>query len=376
MQTKTSTNNIKKLAELGQSVWQDDISRQMIASGDLQKAIDEIGIRGVTSNPTIFQKAIASGDIYDADIKALLAEGKDPAAVFQTVAVKDIQDACDIFRPIYDETGGEDGFVSLEVLPSLARDTEATLENARVLWQAVDRPNLMIKVPGTAEGEPAVETLLTEGININITLLFSLANYEAVARAYINALKARHENGLPVEHVASVASFFVSRVDTLADKLIDEKIAAGEGDVELLKSLKGKVAVANAVLAYEKFEELFRSDEFKDLADAGAKVQRPLWASTGTKNSEYSDVLYVDTLIGPHTVNTAPPKTIDAFIDHGTVERTVDKDYAAAHKVLDDLKSCGIDIDAITSQLEDEGIASFMTSYDDLLEVVESKRDQ
>jgi transaldolase/glucose-6-phosphate isomerase len=234
----------------------------------------------------------------------------------------------------------------------------------------------MIKVPGTAEGGPAVETLLTEGININITLLFSLANYEAVARAYISALKARHENGLPVEHVASVASFFVSRVDTLADKLIDEKIAAGEGDVELLKSLKGKVAVANAVLAYEKFEELFHSDEFKDLADAGAKVQRPLWASTGTKNPEYSDVLYVDTLIGPHTVNTAPPKTIDAFIDHGTVERTVDKDYAAAHKVLDDLKSCGIDIDAITSQLEDEGIASFMTSYDDLLEVVESKRDQ
>jgi transaldolase len=376
MQTKTGTNNIKKLAELGQSVWQDDISRQMIASGDLQKAIDEIGIRGVTSNPTIFQKAIGSGDIYDADIKALLADGKTPAEVFQAVAVKDIQDACDIFRPIYDETGGEDGFVSLEVLPSLARDTEATLTNARELWKAVDRPNLMIKVPGTVEGEPAVETLLTEGINVNITLLFSLANYEAVARAYINALKARHENGLPVDHVASVASFFVSRVDTLADKKIDEKIAAGEGNIELLKSLKGKVAVANAILAYEKFEELFHSPEFKELADAGAKVQRPLWASTGTKNPDYSDVLYVETLIGPHTVNTAPLKTIDAFIDHGTVERTVDKDYAAAHKVLDDLKSNGIDIDEITAQLEDEGIASFITSYDDLLEVVEGKRGQ
>jgi transaldolase / glucose-6-phosphate isomerase len=231
-----------------------------------------------------------------------------------------------------------------------------------------------VKVPGTEEGKPAVETLLTEGININITLLFSLKNYEAVARAYIDALKARHANGLPVDHVASVASFFVSRVDTLADKFIDEKVAAGEGDVEVLKGLKGKVAVANAILAYEKFEQLFHSPEFRDLADAGAKVQRPLWASTGTKNPEYSDVLYVDSLIGPHTINTAPTKTIEAFIDHGTVERTVDTDYAAAHKVLDDLKSAGIDIDVITAQLEDEGISSFMHSYDDLLDVVGAKR--
>lgn len=376
MQTKAATNNVKKLHELGQSVWLDDISRQMIQAGDLQKAIDEIGIRGVTSNPTIFQKAIAGGTAYDADIKALLAEGKDPAEVFQTVAVKDIQDACDILRPIYDESGGEDGFVSIEVLPSLARDTEGTLENARVLWKAVDRPNLMIKVPGTKEGEPAIRTLLTEGINVNITLLFSLQNYEAVARAYIDALKARHENGLPVDHVASVASFFVSRVDTLADKKIDEKIAAGEGDAEVLKGLKGKVAVANAVLAYELFEKLFSSPEFKELADAGAKVQRPLWASTGTKNPEYPDTLYIDTLIGPHTINTAPGKTIEAFLDHGTVKRTVDADYAAAHKVLDDLEAQGISLDEITAQLEDEGIASFMTSYDDLLEGVAAKREQ
>lgn len=373
MKTMTD-NNVKKLAALGQSVWQDDISRQMIQSGELQRAIDETGIRGVTSNPTIFQKAISGSDTYDAEIKALLAQGKDAAAVFQTVAVKDIQDACDLFRPLYDETGGEDGFVSLEVLPSLARDTQATLDNARVLWEAVDRPNLMIKVPGTEEGKHAIQTLLTEGINVNITLLFSLRNYEAVARAYIDALKARHENGLPVNHVASVSSFFVSRVDTLADKLIDQKIGSGAGDVELLKSLKGKVAVANAVLAYEKFEQLFHSPEFKELADAGAKVQRPLWASTGTKNPEYPDTLYVDSLIGPHTVNTAPVKTIEAFLDHGTVERTVDSDYAAAHKVLDDLNSAGIDIDEVTSQLEEEGIASFMTSYDDLLEGVESKR--
>lgn len=367
-------NKIKQLAELGQSIWQDDISREMLQDGSLKRAIEETGIRGVTSNPTIFQKAIAAGDTYDAELQAALASGKDAAGAFQVVAEKDIQDACDLFRPLYDQTGGEDGFVSLEVLPSLARDTEGTLANARMLWNAVDRPNLMIKVPGTVEGKPAVQTLLTEGINVNITLLFSLENYEAVARAYIDALKARHEAGLPVDHVASVASFFVSRVDTLADKLIDEKIASGEGDTATLESLKGKVAIANAKLAYETFEQLFHAPEFKELADAGAKVQRPLWASTGTKNPAYPDTLYVDSLIAPHTVNTAPLKTIDAFLDHGTVERTIDGDYSEAHQVMKDLKAAGIDIDAITAQLEDEGIASFMTSYDDLLEGVERKR--
>lgn len=367
-------NNIKQLADLGQSVWLDDISRQLIQSGELQRQIDEIGIRGVTSNPTIFQKAIAGSDVYDTDITNLLKRGKQPAEVFQEVAVKDIQDACDIFRPLYDETNGGDGFVSIEVLPSLARDLKGTMDNARTLWNAVDRPNLMIKVPGTAEGAIATENLLTEGININITLLFSLANYERVARAYIEALRKRHENGLPIDKLASVASFFVSRVDTLADKKIDEKLASGEGDAGLLKSLKGKVAIANARLAYQKFEELFKGDDFRPLAEAGAHVQRPLWASTGTKNPEYSDVLYVDTLIGPDTINTAPPKTIEAFLEHGTVERTVDADYAGAHKVLEDLKKAGIDLDQITHQLEDDGIESFITSYDDLLEGVEGKR--
>jgi transaldolase len=328
----------------------------------------------VTSNPTIFQKAIAGGSAYDEDIRALLGGGKSAAEIFQTIAVKDIQDACDLFRPIYDETGGEDGFVSIEVLPSLARDTNGTIDNARTLWNAVDRPNLMVKVPGTDEGVPAIETLLTEGININITLLFSLANYENVARAYIKALQARHESGLPVDKLASVASFFVSRVDTLADKKLDEKLASGDGDAALITSLKGKVAVANAQLAYERFEELFGSNEFTPLADAGALVQRPLWASTGTKNKEYSDVLYVETLIGPHTVNTMPIATMEAFLDHGTVKRTVDADYAAAHKVIEDLASVGISIDDITRQLEDEGIEAFIHSYDDLLDGVESKR--
>jgi len=366
-------NTIKALLKEGQSVWQDDISRQMLESGALKQRIDEVGIRGVTSNPTIFQKAIAGGTAYDEDIKALLGDGKSAAEIFQTVAVKDIQDACDLFRPIYDESGGEDGFVSIEVLPSLARDTEGTLDNARTLWKAVDRPNLMVKVPGTAEGVPAIEALLTEGININITLLFSLENYERVARAYIKALHARHEQGLHIDTIASVASFFVSRVDTLADKKLDEKLAAG-GDAGVINGLKGKVAVANAKLAYETFEKLFGSAEFAPLADAGAKVQRPLWASTGTKNKAYSDILYVETLIGPHTVNTMPITTMEAFLDHGTVKRTVDTDYAGAHQVIADLASVGIAIDDITRQLEDEGIEAFIHSYDDLLEGVESKR--
>lgn len=366
-----ATNTIKQLhTEQDQSVWQDDISRDMLQQGILKQRIDEVGIRGVTSNPTIFQKAIASGHAYDEDIKKLLGEGKSSAQIFQSVAVQDIRDACDLFRPIYDESDGGDGFVSIEVLPALARDTDGTLQNARELWDAVDRPNLMVKVPGTDEGVSAIQTLLTEGININITLLFSLDNYERVAVAYIDALQARHDAGQPIDRIASVASFFVSRVDTLADKKLDGKAAEG-ADVS---SLKGKVAVANAQLAYEKFESLFGSDKFKLLKDAGAMVQRPLWASTGTKNPDYSDVLYVEELVGPHTVNTMPVATIEAFLDHGTVKRTVDADYAAAHKVAEDLAALDIPIADITHQLEAEGIDAFIASYDDLLDGVEEKR--
>jgi transaldolase len=367
-------NLIQRLhTEEDQSVWQDDISRQLIANGALQQAIDT-GIRGVTSNPSIFQKAIAGSDAYDKDIHDQLGAGKSAAEIFQTVAVKDIQDACDLFRPIYDESNGADGFVSIEVLPSLARDTEGTMDNARVLWKAVDRPNLMVKVPGTAEGVPAIRTLLAEGININITLLFSLHNYEQVALAYIEALEERRAKGESISGLASVASFFVSRVDTLADKQLDGVIAEGGDHAELAASLKGKVAVANAQLAYEKFLELFKGERFAPLAAAGAKVQRPLWASTGTKNKAYSDVLYVETLIGPETVNTAPIATIEAFLDHGTIARTVDADLAGAHAVLDDLAKVGLSIDQITSQLEDEGIAAFIVAYDGLLADVDAKR--
>lgn len=362
------TNTVKQLVKEGQSIWQDDISRELIENGSLKAAIEDTGVRGVTSNPTIFQKAIAGSDTYDDEIKSLLAEGKDAAEVFQTVAVKDIQDACDLFRPLYDQSDRGDGYVSMEVLPSLARDTEGTMDNARTLWKAINRPNLMIKVPGTVEGVPAVKQLLTEGVNINITLLFSLQNYEEVAKAYIEALQARVELGEPVDHLASVASFFVSRVDTAADKQLNEI-----GTEEAL-ALRGKAAIANAVLAYEKFESLFSGKAWEALASKGATVQRPLWASTGVKNPDYPDTLYVDTLIGPDTVNTAPTATIKAFLDHGTVKRTVDSDYAGAHKVMDDLAKVGVDIDAITAKLENDGIASFMTSYDDLLESVESKK--
>ena len=374
MTTSNGTNAIKLLVTEGQSVWQDDISRQMIVSGQLAERIAEVGIRGVTSNPTIFQKAISAGTVYDDDIADMLGRNMEIAAVFQTLAVKDIQDACDLFRPIYDETQGQDGFVSLEVLPSLARDADGTLQNARELWSAVDRPNVMIKVPGTDEGAAAVETLLTEGVNVNITLLFSIANYERVAKGYIDSLQKRRDAGQPIDRIGSVASFFVSRVDTLADKLLDEAAAKPGADVRLIDSLKGKVAVANAQLAYQRFQQLFGTEQFRKLAEHGARVQRPLWASTGTKNKAYSDVLYVESLIGPDTVNTMPVATIEAFLDHGKVARTVDAAFGEAQAVADGLAKVGISLDELTRKLEEEGINTFMASYDDLLEGVEGKR--
>lgn len=374
MTTSNGTNSIKALVTEGQSVWQDDISRQMIVSGQLAERIAEIGIRGVTSNPTIFQKAISAGTVYDDDIADMLGRNMDIAAVFQTLAVKDIQDACDLFRPIYDETNGQDGFVSLEVLPSLARDTDGTLQNARELWAAVDRPNVMIKVPGTDEGAVAIETLLTEGVNVNVTLLFSLANYERVAKGYIDSLQKRLDAGQPINQIGSVASFFVSRVDTLADKLLDEAAAKPGADLTLIDSLRGKVAVANAQLAYQRFQQLFGTEQFRNLAAHGARVQRPLWASTGTKNKAYSDVLYVESLIGPDTVNTMPFPTIEAFLDHGKVARTVDAAFGEAEAVAEGLTRVGISLDQLTRQLEEEGINTFISSYDDLLEGVEGKR--
>jgi transaldolase len=369
-----------KLAELlaqGQSVWLDYITRDLVRKGELRRMIAEDGLRGMTSNPTIFQKAIGEGTAYDEQLAELLAGGGDATAIFEGLAIRDIQDACDLFRPLYDEVEGRDGFVSIEVSPLLARDTGGTIAEARRLWAAVDRPNAMIKVPGTAEGAPAIETLLSEGINVNVTLLFSLANHERVMWNYIAGLEARAARGEPIDRVASVASFFVSRVDTLIDKLLDGKIAEAGGDsarAERLRSLQGKVAVANAKLAYARFREIFGGERFKALAAEGARPQRPLWASTGTKNKAYSDVLYVESLIGPDTVNTLPPATLEAFLDHGTVRRTIDEGLDEARATIAALAAAGIDLDAATRQLEEEGVDLFAKSFDDLLAGVEAKR--
>ena len=372
----TRTNPIKELLTEGQSVWLDDISRQMLNEGDLQRQIDEIGIRGVTSNPSIFEKAIAAGDAYDAAVMDLLRQGKGAEEIFEAVEVEDIQAACDLFRPIYDASAGADGFVSIEVSPGSARDAESTRIEARRLWSSVDRPNLMVKIPGTLEGAAVIEEMLAAGLNINITLLFSIASYERVANAYVAALEQRHAANQPIDRIASVASFFVSRVDTLVDKLIEEKIA-GSSDPAVAaqgRALLGKVAVANAKLAYAKFQEIFEGPRFAPLRAAGANVQRPLWASTGTKNPAYSDVLYVEELVGPDTVNTMPGKTIEAFLDHGRVSRTVDQGVASAEQVMRDLAALGVSIDDVTAQLEEEGIASFTKSFDNLIAGVEGKR--
>jgi transaldolase len=367
---------LEALTKQGQSIWQDDIARSMLISGKLNETIEEVGIRGLTSNPTIFEKAISGGSDYDAQISALLGDGKSPAEIFEAIEVKDLQDALDLFRPLYDSTDGADGFCSIEVFPDAARNAEATREQTRRLWNEVNRPNLMVKIPGTVEGAPVVAEMIAEGININITLLFSLDAYERVAWAYIDGLEKRHAAGKPIARVASVASFFVSRVDTLVDKMLDANIASNPDKAADYEALKGKIAIANAKLAYAKYQEIFGGERFAALKAAGARPQRPLWASTGTKNPAYPDTLYVDTLVGPDTVNTMPGKTVAAFLDHGSTERSVDKDLAGARKQMADLAKVGISIDAVTQQLENEGIDSFTKSFDSLLSGVEAKRAQ
>ncbi len=371
-------NPIAGLLSEGQSVWQDDISRQMLESGDLQRTIDEIGIRGLTSNPTIFEKAIAGGTVYDEDIARLLREGRNAAEIFEAVEVQDIRAACDLFRPTYDASDGQDGFCSIEVSPGAARDAEETRVEARRLWSEVDRPNLMVKIPGTAEGAAVIEEMLEAGININITLLFAIPSYQAVMEAYITALERRRTQNQPIDRVSSVASFFVSRVDTAVDKLLEEKIEAARNDEERsrLSRLLGKAAIANAKLAYREFQSLFEGPRFAPLRAAGAQVQRPLWASTGVKNPAYRDTIYVEELIGPDTVNTMPRPLIQAFRDHGVVERTVDQGLDDARQVMDDLEKAGVSMSNVTKRLEDEGIASFTKSYDTLIAGVESKRSQ
>jgi transaldolase len=372
----SKANPIVALLALGQSIWIDYITRDLVRKGKLQEMIEKDGLGGMTSNPTIFQNAITKGNMYDDQIKELVAQNKDADEIFDALAIKDIQDACDVFRPVYETTSGADGFVSIEVKPELAHDTDASTQEARRLWREVNRPNLFVKIPGTAEGAPAVRQLLSEGININITLLFSLQNYERVVWAYIEALEERIAAQQPIGRLASVASFFVSRVDTLVDKQLEEKIKAtsNTAEQEYLRSLLGKVGIANAKLAYARFREIFDSDRFMKLNIHSARVQRPLWASTSTKNPAYRDVMYIEELIGPDTVNTVPQETFDAFKDHGQVRRTVDEHVDEARATIAALKEVGIDYNAVTKQLEDEGIEKFSKSYDDLIADIDKKR--
>ena len=349
----------------GTSLWFDFIRRDLLEDGGLADLVAE-GIRGVTSNPSIFQKAIADSSEYDDDIRSALEHNPDSTVndLYESFAIEDVRAAADILRPVYDDSDGADGFVSLEVSPLLASETEATVAEARRLWKAVDRPNLLVKVPATAEGVPAIETLIGEGINVNVTLIFSLEHYESIAQAYLRGLEAAADPS----RIASVASFFVSRVDTLTDSLLDE---AG---TEAALALRGKAGIANSKQAYRLYEELFGEEAFGHLAARGARPQRLLWASTGTKNPAYSDVLYVEELIGPNTVNTAPPATIDAFRDHGTVPgATLLAGWDEADEVIDALAACGVDFDEVTATLQEEGVAAFATAFQSLMATLEEK---
>lgn len=364
-------NQLQQLAGVGQSIWLDNIRRSMFASGELHKLIAS-GLRGMTSNPTIFEHAIDTGTDYDDQLKSLVGKVTDPQLVFEEFAIDDIRHALDEFRPLYDETNGGDGFVSLEVSPLLAKDAQGTIDAAKRLWKAVGRPNLMIKIPGTPECGPAITAAIEAGINVNVTLLFSIASYEMAANAYIAGLEKRSAAGQPIDRVASVASFFLSRIDTKVDKELEAKIAAGRKELE---PLLGKAAIANAKLAYEDFEGIFGGERFAKLKAKGAKVQRPLWASTSTKNPKYYDLVYVETLVGPHTVNTVPPATFDALLDHGkVVADTVKSDLAGAHKLFDDLRKAGISMDRITEQLTVEGVQQFADSFNKMLEAIGEKQ--
>ncbi len=368
-------NRIQELYAVGQSIWFDFIERNMVQQGDLQALVAE-GVAGVTSNPTIFQGAIAKSPAYADDLRRLVEEGKtsDPKRVFEALAIADIQAAADVLRPVYERQGGHDGFVSLEVAPDLAYDTEATVEEARRLHAAVQRPNLMVKVPATEAGIDAIRRLIADGININVTLIFGLDRYAAVREAYLRGLEERLAANQPIDRVASVASFFVSRVDTNVDARL-ERIAEQQPErAEEARALLGKAAIANAKLAYRDFRQTFSGPRWETLAAAGARVQRPLWASTGTKNPDYSDLLYVETLMGPDTVNTMPPQTLDAFRDHGSVALTVDKNVELEAERLAALADLGISIDEVTEELEREGVQKFADSFTALLETIEQRR--
>ena len=363
-------NPLKQLNTLGQSIWLDYIRRDLIASGGLRRLITEDGLRGMTSNPAIFEKAIAASHDYDEAIRALALKGNGAKDIYEALSQRDVQSAADEFRDLYDRTDAMDGYVSLEVNPHLAHDTDGTLQEARRLWRALDRPNVFIKVPATDEGLPAIRQLISEGINVNVTLLFGLPRYRQVAEAYVAGIEARANQGKAVQHVASVASFFVSRIDTHVDPLLDPIVAPGGKAAEVAKETRGQVAIASAKLAYQLYKEIFGASRFKTLASQGARVQRLLWASTGVKNPAYADVKYVEALIGPDTVNTAPLETLNAYRDHGDPKARLETDVAEAARILNRLPELGISIDRVTQQLEDEGVTKFNQPFDKLMETL------
>ncbi|NEQ76907.1 MAG: transaldolase [Okeania sp. SIO2C9] len=372
-----TTNHLLEIKDFGQSIWMDNLSRNIIESGELKNMIAQKGIRGITSNPAIFEKAIAGNAIYDADIEAGISAGKSVMEIYESLVFKDIRDACDIFMPVYEQTNGLDGYISIEVPPTIAKDTESTITEAIRYYTAIGRENLMIKIPGTPEGLPAVTKVISEGINVNVTLLFSVESYVNTAWAYIEGLEARAAKGEDVSKIASVASFFLSRIDSNIDATIDGKIknVTDETVKAKLETVKGKVAIANAKIAYQEYKKIIQSDRWKALSAKGATMQRLLWASTSTKNPTYSDVMYVDELIGPDTVNTLPPQTIDACADHCHVDNRVETNIEEATQLIESLKDpdININIDQVMDELLAEGIDKFIKPFSSLINSLEEK---
>ena len=378
LESSKVTNPLKALLSFGQSMWLDYIRRDLITSGSLKKMIEEDGLRGMTSNPSIFEKAIGESSLYD-DILKTLASRRDLDATgrFEQIAIRDIQDVADLLRPVYEDSKFRDGYVSLEVSPLLAQKTKETIDEARRLWKAVNRENVMIKVPGTPEGIPAIRQLIGEGININVTLLFAQEVYEKVAEAHIAGLEDLAKRGGNLRKNAGVASFFISRIDTLVDSMIDDKLKnASDSERALLTSLKGKVAIANGKLTYQRYQRIFSGPRWEALAARGAQTQRVLWASTSTKNPAYRDVMYIEELIGPDTVNTMPPATIEAFRDHGQLRNSLAENVAGAQKTMDDLAKVGISIKEVTDKLTIDGVKQFADAFHKLLTAVEKSTQQ
>ena len=370
-----STNPLIELTKLGQSIWHDNIERKLITSGELKRLIDEDGLSGVTSNPAIFEKAIVSSDLYADQLRDTAEMGKSAQEIYEALAIQDIQMAADVLASVYDKTGGTDGFVSLECSPLLASDTRATNEETRRLWRLVDRKNVMIKIPGTPEGIPAIEEGIYDGININITLLFSLHAYDQTIEAYIRGLERRVAENKPIDNISSVASFFVSRIDSAVDKELERRIgqASDEKEKATLQSLLGRIAIANAKIAYQRYKKVFHGERFAALKQKGAQVQRPLWASTSTKNPVYPDVYYVEALIGPETVDTLPPATIVAFRDHGRARVTIEDNLDQERALLARLEEVGISLDQVTAHVLADAVRLFVEPFEKLLKTIESR---